>query len=67
MPNPRLVTLIMVFRKKKGYCHYLPFFSSQFENKFLLERAIFYRRNFLYAFPHSIPLLLHLSRPWGKL
>lgn len=52
MPNPRLVTLMMVFiKKKKGYCHYLPFFSSQFENKFLLERAIFYRRNFLYAFP----------------
>lgn len=51
MPNPRLVTLMMVFRKKKGYCHHLSFFSSQFENKFLLERAIFYRRNFLYAFP----------------
>lgn len=63
MPNPRLVTLMMVFLKKRGTAFICHFFSSQFENKFLLERAIFYRCNFLYAFP----LLLHLSRPWGKL
>lgn len=40
MPNPRLVTLMMVFRKKKGYCHHLPFFLLSLKiNFFLKERS----------------------------